>query len=55
MTKGAPLVLATAVALAGLAACSGGSDARVAAGHSHEGGGMVSMAVGVGTQVSEVG
>jgi hypothetical protein len=38
-----------------LTACSGGDDARVAAGHSHAGGGMVSMAVGDGTRVSEVG
>jgi hypothetical protein len=50
--------LATAIPtllLTTLAACSDGGDGRVAAGHSHAGGGMVSMAVGDGTRVSEVG
>ena len=41
--------------LAGTAACSSDADTQGAAGHSHVGGGMVSMAVGDGTRVSEVG
>jgi hypothetical protein len=49
---GVPLVLVAASALAG---CSSGDATRVAAGHSHAGGGLVSMAVGDGTRVSEVG
>ena len=59
MQTRAPFVLAYALAgvlaLAGLAGCSAGDDTQVAAGHSHAGGGMVSMAVGDGTRVSEVG
>lgn len=43
------------VALAGSAGCSSGDDTQVAAGHSHVGGGLVSMAVGDGTRVTEVG
>ncbi len=47
---------AAVVVLAGAAAgCSADADTQVAAGHSHAGGGLVSMAVGDGTQVSEVG
>ncbi|SFB34420.1 hypothetical protein SAMN05192575_10832 [Nocardioides alpinus] len=42
-------------ALVVLAGCSADAETQVAAGHSHAGGGMVSMAVGDGTQVSEVG
>ena len=38
-----------------LAACSAGDDSQVASGHSHAGGGTVSMPVGDGTRVSEVG
>jgi hypothetical protein len=45
----------TAALATTLAACSAGDDSQVAAGHSHEGGGLVSMAVGDGTRVSEVG
>ena len=45
-----------AVVLAlGVAGCSAQADTEVAAGHSHAGGAMVSMAVGDGTRVSEVG
>ena len=51
MKSAVPLVLVAAA----LAGCSSGDDATVAAGHSHAGGGMVSMAVGDGTRVSEVG
>ena len=47
---------AAVVALVGAAAgCSADADTRVAAGHTHVGGGLVSMAVGDGTRVSEVG
>ncbi|WP_374457935.1 hypothetical protein [Nocardioides sp.] len=48
----------TAVAAVGLLAvtgCTAGDPGQVAAGHSHAGGGIVSMAVGDGTTVSEVG
>jgi hypothetical protein len=53
--KHAPLALAAALVLAGATGCSAGADTEVAAGHSHAGGGMVSMPVGDGTRVSEVG
>ena len=43
------------LALAVVAGCSSDDPEQVAAGHSHAGGGMVSMAVGDGTRVSEVG
>jgi hypothetical protein len=43
------------VLVIGLTGCGAGDDAQVAAGHSHAGGGMVSMPVGDGTRVSEVG
>ena len=43
------------LALGGVTGCSAVSDTQVAAGHSHAGGGLVSMAVGDGTRVSEVG
>ncbi len=47
---------AAILALSGVAGCSTGDDtAQVASGHSHADGGMVSMAVGDGTSVSEVG
>ncbi len=54
MKRGAPLALALAV-VAGLAGCSAADGTQVAAGHSHAGGGMVSLVVGDGTRVSEVG
>lgn len=46
---------AAVVVLAALTGCSAEADTQVSAGHSHEGGGMVSMAVGDGTRTSEVG
>jgi hypothetical protein len=52
---GAPLVVVAVLALAGATGCSADAETQVAAGHSHAGGAMVSMAVGDGTQVSEVG
>lgn len=55
VTSRTPLAFAAALALVGTAGCSADPDAHVAAGHSHAGGGLVSMAVGDGTQVSEVG
>ena len=50
-----PAAALAAVLAIGLTGCSAGDDAQVAAGHSHAGGGMVSMPVGDGTRVSEVG
>ena len=44
-----------AVLVGSLAACTSDGDDQVAAGHSHVGGAMVSMAVGDGTTSSEVG
>jgi hypothetical protein len=55
-TLDVPVRLALAAVLAGsLAACTSDSGDQVAAGHSHVGGAMVSMAVGDGTTSSEVG
>jgi hypothetical protein len=52
---GVPLLsLGLAMGLA-LAGCTSTSDGEVAAGHSHAGGGQVSLAVGDGTSISEVG
>ncbi len=49
------VVGAAGLALASATACSSDAATQVAAGHSHAGGGMVSMPVGDGTRVSEVG
>ena len=46
---------AAGLALASATGCSSDAVTQVAAGHSHAGGGMVSMPVGDGTRVSEVG
>jgi hypothetical protein len=55
-TRPANALAAVVLALATtLTACSRGDDAQVSPGHSHAGGGMVSMPVGDGTRVSEVG
>ena len=54
VTTSPAAALAAALVL-GLTGCSAADDAQVAAGHSHAGGGMVSMPVGDGTRVSEVG
>lgn len=48
-------VLALAALVAAAAGCSSDGAEQVAAGHSHAGGAMVSMAVGDGTTSSEVG
>jgi hypothetical protein len=47
-----PAVVAAAVLVTG---CSSADDEQLSAGHSHAGGGLVSMAVGDGTRTSEVG
>lgn len=58
MTVRRRLPAATALAVVaalGAAGCTADDPGQVSAGHSHAGGGLVSMAVGDGTRVSEVG
>ena len=50
-----PRLAAAVLAPFALAGCSATADSEVAAGHSHVGGAMVSMAVGDGTTSTEVG
>ncbi|MDT0186408.1 hypothetical protein Q9S36_40105 [Microbacterium sp. ARD31] len=49
------LTAVTAVAVLAVTGCTADDPDQVAAGHSHSGGGIVSLAVGDGTRVSEVG